>query len=527
MRKIHRPRREQRISKEKTAGNVQEQSATQEVYGSDPNAGLPVIAIVGRPNVGKSSLFNAILKKRQAIVHFDCGVTRDRVSSTGVFDGRRFILVDTGGLGMYDGEKRKVSFWDKAIEEQVLAALESATVILFVVDVTSGLNELDKSVAARLRASGKKVVLVVNKADNHEAEQGVTEVLKLGFKHMHAVSCLHRIGVDSMMLTALEGIEPNMTGGERGPKPLRIAVLGRPNVGKSSIVNRILGEDRVIVSDIAGTTRDAVDIEFTLRLGEEDVAAVLVDTAGLRKRSKVDEAVEIYSMMRAEEALKRCDIVLFVIEGQGEVTTSQDKTIARMIEDSGKGCIIVANKWDQCQGKKQELLSVLQKSIPKMAYAPMVPVSAKNGFNFRELFEAIALVGSMMTLKIGTSVLNRVIVDAQKRNLPPVVGTKPFRAYFGTMTGNCPPRFTLFVNDPKLCAENYRTYLENYFRKAFSFTGFPIRLIMKPRRREELSEILNRKEKYKRERLKEERLKKFKPPRKEELDAESFEEDDF
>ncbi|MBO7147279.1 MAG: ribosome biogenesis GTPase Der [Lentisphaeria bacterium] len=485
----------------------------------DASLALPVIAIVGRPNVGKSSLFNAILRRRQAIVHFDAGVTRDRVTAAGVFDGRRFNLIDTGGLGMFSGEKRKVGFWDRSIEEQVEAAVESALTILFVVDVSTGLSPLDESIAARLRASGKRIILVCNKADNHEAEQGTLEFHSLGFDRVHAVSCLHRIGIDSLMLDALEGVAPNTAAGdaENAPRPLRIAVLGRPNVGKSSIVNRVLGEDRVIVSDVAGTTRDAVDIQFTLRCGDEDVSAVLVDTAGLRKRSKIDGAVERYSMMRAEEALEQCDIVLFVIEAQIGSSTAQDKTISRMIIESGKGCVIVANKWDACEGKKKELIEGLRESLPKMFYAPMVPVSAKTGYNFRELFEAIAELRAQMSVKISTSVLNKVVSDAQKKNLPPVVNAgKLFRIYYGTMVGNCPPCFSLFVNDPKLCAENYKVYLENYFRKAFAFTGFPIRLYFKARRREELSEILQRKEKFKRDRDKAKRAKSFKPARPEE-----------
>ncbi len=485
----------------------------------DASLALPVIAIVGRPNVGKSSLFNAILRRRQAIVHFDSGVTRDRITASGVHEGRRFHLIDTGGLGMFTGEKRKVGFWDQAIAEQVETAIESAMTILFVVDVTSGPMPLDKEIAERLRASGKKVILVVNKADNTSSERDALEFHQMGFGKIHAVSCLHRLGIDSLMDDVLESIPKNTVadGSENEPKPLRIAVLGRPNVGKSSIVNRILGEERVIVSDVPGTTRDAVDIQFTLRCGDEEVAAVLVDTAGLRKKSKIDEAVERYSMMRAEEALEKCDIVLFVIEATTRTSTSQDKTISRMIIDSGKGCIIVANKWDACTDiKRKELIAELHGSLPMMQYAPLVLVSAKKGSNFEELFEAIAELRAQMSIKVSTSVLNKVITDAQKKNLPPVIASRAFRIYYGTMIGNCPPRFALFVNDPNLCAEHYRTYLENYFRKAFTFTGFPIRLILKPRRREELSDILQRKEQFKRAKRLAGRDKSFKPPRKEE-----------
>lgn len=488
---------------------------------SDAALSLPVIAIVGRPNVGKSSLFNAILRRRQAIVHFDSGVTRDRISASGVFEGRRFNLIDTGGLAMFSGEKRKVGFWDQSIEAQVEAAIESAVTILFVVDVLAGLNPLDKEIAGRLRASSKKVILVANKADNYKAEHLADEFHELGFGKIHTVSCLHRIGIEPLMADALAGVPKNTeTGDESGnePRPLRIAVLGRPNVGKSSLVNRLLNEDRVIVSDVAGTTRDAIDIPFTLKCGDEDVSAVLVDTAGLRKKSKIDEAVERYSMMRAEEALENADIVLFVIEATTLVSTSQDKTIARMIQDSGKGCIIIANKWDACSGVKQKtLVEDLRASLPKMLYAPLILLSAKSGYNLRELFEAIAELRAQMSVKVSTAMLNRILTDAQVRNVPPIIGGRPFKIYYGTMVGNCPPRFSLFVNDPKLCADNYKAYLENYMRKAFSFTGFPIRIFMKARRREDLNEILAKKKMFKRKR-EEEKRRNFKPVRQEDDD---------
>ncbi len=483
-------------------------------------AGLPAIAIVGRPNVGKSSLFNAILRRRQAIVHFDSGVTRDRISASGVFEGRRFNLIDTGGLAMFSGEKRKVGFWDHSIEAQVEAAIDSAVTILFVVDVLAGVNPLDQEIARRLRASAKKVILVANKADNQKAEHLADEFHELGFEKIHTVSCLHRIGIDSLMRDALAGIAENTaSAGEPAERrPLRIAVLGRPNVGKSSLVNRLLNEERVIVSEVAGTTRDAIDIPFSLRCGEEVVNAVLVDTAGLRKKSKIDEAVERYSMMRAEEALENADIVLFVIEATTLVSTSQDKTIARMIQDSGKGCVIVANKSDACTGvRRKELIDDLRASLPKMLYAPLVLLSAKSGHNLSGLFEAIAELRAQMSVKVSTAMLNRVLADAQERNLPPIIGGRPFKVYYGTMTGNCPPRFSLFVNDPALCAENYKTYLENCLRRAFPFTGFPIRISLRARRREDLNDILARKKMFQRRR-EAERKKNFKPPREESED---------
>jgi len=447
---------------------------------------FPTIAIVGRPNVGKSSLFNSILKKRCAIVHFDSGVTRDRVSSTGVFEGRRFRLVDTGGLGMGKGEKRGVDFWDQSIEKQVEVAIEDADVILFVVDVTCGLSALDQEVASRLRTTGKEIVLVINKVDGEEPTPHLHEFDRLGFKQKFEVSSLHRRGIDAVMTAAMRGYDA-VTPPQEQPR-LKIAVMGRPNVGKSSLVNKLLGKERVIVSDIAGTTRDAIDVEFTLECGDgEKVPALLVDTAGLRRKSKIDGAVERYSMMRAEQALENCDIVLFVIESSKDGATAQDKTIATMIQKYGKPCILVSNKWDLCSGQKpKDVLGEMRYTLPFMTYAPLVFVCAKTGYNFKELYAAIAELRAQMEIRISTSMVNRVIEDAAAKTSPPVIGTKPFKIYYGTMIKNPPPTFQLFVNDPKLCADNYKTYLENYIRKAFEFTGMPVRLFFKERKRREL-----------------------------------------
>ncbi len=447
---------------------------------------LPTIAIVGRPNVGKSSLFNSILKKRQAIVHFDSGVTRDRVSSTGVIGGRRFRLIDTGGLGMGKGEKRGVDFWDQSIEKQVEVAIADADVILFVVDVTAGLTALDQEAAIRLRSTGKEIILVINKVDGDVPTPHIGEFDRLGFKQVFEVSSLHRRGITQMMEKALKDFDA-VAPGQELPR-LKIAVMGRPNVGKSSLVNKLLGEERVIVSDVAGTTRDAIDVEFTLDCGDgEKVPALLVDTAGLRKKSKIDGAVERYSMMRAEETLENCDMVLFVVESSMNGVTAQDKTIAAMIQKSGKPCILVSNKWDTCSGKKQkDVLAEIRYTLPFMSYAPVVFICAVSGYNFKELYGAIAELRAQMAVKISTAMVNRVIGDAFEKTAPPVLGTKPFKVYYGTMVSNPPPTFQLFVNDPALCADHYKTYLEKYLQKAFEFTGMPVRLILKERKRREL-----------------------------------------
>ena len=454
---------------------------------------LPSIAIVGRPNVGKSSFFNAVLGRRLAIVHFDSGVTRDRVTAPGVWNRSLFLLTDTGGLGLYNGEKKGTTFWDRMIAEQADAAIESADTILFLVDVKAGLMPLDHEIAAKLRTCGKRVLLVANKADDAASEQHADEFAELGFEKIYPVSCLHRRGLEDVMRDALAGLIRVSADAVPADSRLRIAILGRPNVGKSSLVNRMLGENRVIVSDVPGTTRDAVDVEFTLKCDGIDVPALLVDTAGLRKRSKVDEAVEQYSSMRAQDALKSCDIALFVLEASVGQATSQDKTIARMIEDSGKACIIVANKWDIRAGQagKDALLAEFRATLPKMPYAPVVFVSAATGYNFKELYEMISAVRAQLSVRVPTALLNRTLQQATEKNLPPVIGSKPLKIYYGAMVGFAPPRFALVVNDPKLCAETYKTYLVNCFRRSFGLTGLPIRLKLEARSRRDLSEVVN------------------------------------
>ncbi len=454
---------------------------------------LPSIAIVGRPNVGKSSLFNAILKRRQAIVHFESGVTRDRVTAAAIHDRRLFLVTDTGGLAIYTGEKKSVSFWDTMIADQADAAIENADVILFLVDAQTGLIPLDREIAQKLRQCGKKVLLVANKADNQEDVFRADEFSELGFDKVWPISSLHRRGIGDMLNAALSHVEKVNADSVPKEARLKIAVLGRPNVGKSSLVNRLLGENRVIVSDVAGTTRDNVNSEFTLQIGEEEIPAMLVDTAGLRKKSKVDEAVEHYSMMRAADALAECDIVLFVLEANVGQATAQDKTIARMIEDSGKACILVVNKWDiRVQGATtNDILKEVRFTLPKMMYAPVVFVSSQNGWNFSSLYETIGHVRAQLSVRIPTAMLNRVIQEAITKNLPPVVGTTPLKTYYGAMTGDNPPCVTLIVNKTGLCADSYKQYLVNCFRRSFGLSGLPIRIRLEERSRRDLSEVVN------------------------------------
>lgn len=444
---------------------------------------LPTVAIVGRPNVGKSSLFNAMLGRRLAIVHEESGVTRDRIAAPLSWRGGHLQLVDTGGLGTFAGERRKLGVWDEAIAAQVEAALEGAALVVFVVDSQAGMTPLDKEIGTRLRNAGAKVIVAATKADSSSHDAAAVEFAALGFGEPLAVSALHRRGVDDLLDTAADqlGELPEY----RPEDPFRIAVVGRPNVGKSSFVNRIMGEERVMVSDIAGTTRDSVDIEFELNLPGESLRAILVDTAGLRRRSKVDTAVEHYSVMRAQAAIKRAQMVVFIVEADKSGTTAQDRHIARIIADSGKGCVLLANKWDKCGGeiKQKVVAEELRRTLGFMEYAPLVFTCALSGYNFSEVIDAIAEVRRQMDVQIPTSVVNRLLGDAVAAHAPQLMRGRHLKIYYGTMTNNRPPTFTLFVNEPKLCHANYLNYLRNQMRRSFGLTGFPIRIKMKPRPR--------------------------------------------
>lgn len=442
---------------------------------------IPTIAIVGRPNVGKSSLFNVIIGRRLSIVHEESGVTRDRLTAPVAWHGKHFLLVDTGGLGTITGESRNVSHWDIGIREQVDAAIEGADILLFVVNVQEGLVPLDEEVASRLRDSGKKVFLIVNKSDNPAFEAQAVEFSVLGYDLIYPVSSLHRRGFGNLLQAMLEDV-PVKNMRHDSKEPFKIALIGRPNVGKSSLANCLIGQDRVMVSDVAGTTRDSVDIDFELEYHGEKLPAALIDTAGMRKKSKVNSVVELFSMMRTKEAIDRAELILFLVEADPEGVTAQDRRIAGMISESGKACVIVANKYDNCRTiHKDDLMDELRYTLPGMTYAPVVFASALTKYNMDQLLDQIAEVMEQLEVQIPTSVVNRVVNDAILANSPPVVGRAPFKVYYSTMIGNQPPRFVLFVNNPKLCAPNYLAYLKNYLRKVFDFTGLPISVFLRER----------------------------------------------
>jgi GTP-binding protein len=432
----------------------------------DPNA-VPVIAIVGRPNVGKSALFNRLLRRRLAIVHEQSGVTRDRVTASARIGDRHVLLVDTGGLGFYPDEKKGLGLFDGLIREQVEAVLGAAARILLVTDAMAGRVPLDEEIAAYLRRRGVPVIVVPNKADNPTLEAAAVEAfVPLGFEQVRPVSCLHGLGIGELERAVAQGLP------ERAPPAaearLRIAVVGRPNVGKSSLVNRLLGERRMIVSDVPGTTRDAVDLPFTLRTAGGDVPALLVDTAGLRHRPKVDSSVEFFSVLRAEKALERADLVLLVLEAHAP-PTSQDRRIARLICEAGKPCLLVANKWDLLpdQVGATRLAEGIHQALPYMNYAPVVAASATEARGLRHLHESIGSVYEKMHTTVPTSLLNRYLHDQVERTPPAAVGGRHLKVFYTTLISTVPPRLVLFVNHRDLASRAYVQFLQSRVRETF------------------------------------------------------------
>jgi len=458
---------------------------------------MPVIAIVGRPNVGKSSLFNAIIGRRMAIVHEQSGVTRDRVAATGSFHGRHFQLIDTGGLGTM-GASRNIDKWDEHIAKQVFQAIENADALIMVVNVQQGIVPLDEAVASELRATGKPVIVAANKSDNPQLGEESVEFARWGFDDISAISCLHRYGIDQLLEKVFEHLpeavdnenidsddapETDAAPENKDPEPLRIAIVGRPNVGKSSLINALLGEERVITSDVAGTTRDAVDIDFAIKFHGEQRPAILVDTAGLRKTAKVHDAVEKFSVMRAESAIEHAELIIMTVEAGENSITAQDRRIAGLIERNHKPCIIAANKYDLCasDAKIKELHQMLRKDLPGLAYAPVVFTSAAKRLHLNTLLDMISTVAEQLELRPSTGLVNRVLLDAFERLSPPVVGVSPLKLYYTTMTNHTPPHFLMFVNKASNCAPNYKAYLAGELRKAFGFIGVPVLLDLRDR----------------------------------------------
>ncbi|MFA6930501.1 MAG: ribosome biogenesis GTPase Der [Lentisphaeria bacterium] len=445
---------------------------------------LPIIAIVGRPNVGKSALFNAILQHRISIVHEQSGVTRDCVMAPAEHFGSHFLLVDTGGLGTLNRE-RNVDLFDGMIQEQVSRIVEDASALIWVVNCQDGITPQDEEVGNFLRKAGKPVIVCANKADNQTvAQMAVSDFAKLGFPDIEATSCTHTFGISQLMDVVVQHI-PKVDS-EAEEKRLRIAVVGRPNVGKSSLVNRIFGEDRVMVSEIAGTTRDAIDVPVTLRKDDQELLITLVDTAGMRRKKQIDTVVEFFSANRTEQAIRRSDIVLFLLDAV-EPCTTQERRIGRLIVDARKPCIMLANKWDLLakEGKKPvELIQQIREDMSFMNHAPIQIISALNGYNFTGIFDHLLRVRNQMKVMVPTSVFNQFLEDTLQRNPPTSKGTKRFKVFYGTMTFTPPPKFLIFVNSKKICPANYLQFLENQIRDAFfPESGLPITLELRERER--------------------------------------------
>ncbi len=450
---------------------------------------LPIIAIVGRPNVGKSALFNAILRRRISIVHEQSGVTRDRVTAPTEHFGYHFLLVDTGGLGTLNREK-KVDLFDGMIREQVAAIVEEAAALIWVVNCQEGITPQDQEVGEFLRRTGKPVVIAANKADNQTvAQNAVVDFAALGIPDIEPTSCSHSFGISQLMDVLVKQI-PRLDRGqaEESEKRLRVAVVGRPNVGKSSLVNRLFGENRMMVTDIAGTTRDAVDLPIDLEQDKQILPLTLIDTAGLRRKKQIDTVVEFFSANRTEQAIRRSDIVLFLIDSTDPCTT-QERRLGRLIVDANKPCILLANKGDllhQAGKKPQALLDFIRSEMPFLDHAPVQVISALNGYNCKSIFAQLWHVREQLKVTVPTAVFNQFLQDTLQRHPPVSKDNKRFKIFYGTMVFTPPPKFVLFVNNKKLCPQNYRKFLENQIREAFfPQAGLPISLELRNRERSE------------------------------------------
>lgn len=441
----------------------------------------PIVAIVGRPNVGKSALFNRILGQRLAIVHEECGVTRDRLVARSEWNGKSFDLVDTGGLNKFN-RATNAGVIEAETRQQAEAAIEDASLVIFVVNVEDGILPVDRDVERLIHQKGTPAIVAVNKCDNPDRfDVEAAPFERLGFP-VFPVSALHNLGLQELMdhIAAQLPLAPP----EPEHDPLKIAIVGRPNVGKSSFINRIIRKQRVIVSDVPGTTRDSIDVPLTIGSGPTARHYLLTDTAGMRKMGKVDSAVERYSVFRAQASIERADVVALILDAtQGP--TAHDKTIASLIETNEKGCVVIVNKWDLMTEKasQREYLTALSHAVPFLHWVPIVFVSAKDGYNIRQCLEAIDQVAEQIQTKIPTGLLNRAIMKAYDRVKPPAIQNKRFKIFYATQLGVKPIRIGLFVNDPKCLPDTYREYLVGAMRKTFGLLGAPLVFIPKERSR--------------------------------------------
>lgn len=432
----------------------------------------PMVAIVGRPNVGKSTFFNYIVGKRISIVEDTPGVTRDRVYAEANWRGKDFTVIDTGGIE-FDSSNDILS----QMKQQVDIAINMADVIVFMTDAKQGIMASDNEIALILKKSKKPVILVCNKADNFGSDAPeIYEFYNLGLGEPHRVSAANAIGIGDVLDTIYE-LLPSKEKDLDEDSIVKVAIIGKPNVGKSSLVNKILGENRVIVSDVAGTTRDAIDSEFENEHGKY----VFIDTAGVRRHSKIEEKIEKYSVLRTLLAIERADVCLLMIDAN-EGVTEQDTKIAGEAHEAGKGIIIVVNKWDiyeKKSGTLEKYTKEIYNKVPYLSYAPVLFISAKTGQRVDKLFDLINNVASQNAKRVSTSVLNQVLNEAIAVVQPPTDKGRRLRIYYMTQASTKPPTFVVFVNDKKLFHFSYERYLVNQIRKEFDLTGTTVRMIVR------------------------------------------------
>jgi GTP-binding protein len=451
---------------------------------------IPIVAIVGRPNVGKSTLFNRLAGEELAIVDDTPGTTRDRLFAESEWNGRRFHMIDTGGIDPTTGETTPLSIgsadYIQQIRDQALVAAQEADAILFVVDATTGVTSSDQEVAVLLRSRQKKrdgknwppLFLVVNKADNKALRDSSVEFYELGLGEPYAISANHGTGTGDL-LDALVAAFPDLPE-EEEDESVKIAIVGKPNSGKSSLLNKLVGEERAIVSPIAGTTRDSVDSQLVI----DDIPVTLIDTAGIRRRGRIDRGVEKYSVIRSMRAIERCDVALLMIDATTNIT-AQDTHIAGFILEAWKSTIVLINKWDAVEKDNLTMEEYKQKirlALNFMDYVPMLFISAKTGQRVDQVMPEALGVQDQRLVRLSTSSLNRILMKAQDMHAPSSKTGRTLRIYYGTQVRSDPPTFMLYVNDAKLAHFSYLRYIENQIRKEFPFTGTPIHIVLKGKR---------------------------------------------
>ena len=436
----------------------------------------PVVAIVGRPNVGKSSLFNALYGERISIVHDTPGVTRDRIYANTVWREREFVMIDTGGI---EPESDDVILQGMRMQAEI--AIETADVILFMVDLKTGMTAADEEIALMLRKADRPIVVAVNKCDSVGAPPPeIYEFYNLGLGDVVPISASHRLGIGEMLDKLFENVPSDVDEGDSGGS-IRVAWVGRPNAGKSSLTNIMCGQARSIVSDVAGTTRDSIDSEVVNKFGR----FTIVDTAGMRKKGRIEDVIEKYSMVRALAAVEHADVCVILIDASMGVT-EQDTKVAGLAHDSGKACILAVNKWDIVDketGTLEAMTKIVKDRFSFMDYAPVLFISATTGQRVDKLFVMINNVYKLANRRLSTGVFNDMLNEAVAMVPPPQDKGRHMKIYYGTQVSICPPTFVLFVNDKELSHFSYERYLENQVRKNFGFEGTPIRFLLRNKNR--------------------------------------------